>query len=102
MLQIFDLDFRDIAIGQIAIGNVACGSINLDFRRHANLKQIKIKQEGCRYYSFYHEFGRYWKNINIPTNQETLTLDQTKRTPYHLNLAWNTNKNIDIQLSDCK
>lgn len=95
MLEKFDL----LITGEIT----ASGSFNLDFRNQTCLKQIKIKQFNCRYYAFSHEFGKYWKNINDPITEETLTSEEAKKTPYCINLAWDNNDmNIDIQLSDCK
>lgn len=94
------LETFDLYIGQVIS---AFGAINLDFRGQANMKQIKIEQVNCRHYSFHHELGKDWKNIKVPAMHKTWTFDEIKSTPYHINLAWDTNNNkIDIQLNDCK
>lgn len=79
------------------------GFVNLDFRRQMNLKQIRIKQRNCRYYTFQHDFRKRWKNVNQPTAEEPLRWEQAIFGAHHTNLAWDsTNKGLDLYLSDCR
>lgn len=78
MLKTFDLDLNDNTF-------VIHGAIGLDFRNQASLKQIKIKHTNCRYYTFYHEYGRYWKNINISITQE---MTSKKHNQHLIILIW--------------
>lgn len=39
----------------------ARGDINLDFRRNLSLRYIGIDMSHCRYYTFSHHFGKYWR-----------------------------------------
>lgn len=56
------LEKFDVSLGKLN----DFGVVDLDFRRQANLKQIIITQVNCRHYFFYYDFGRYWKNLNVP------------------------------------
>lgn len=95
MLERFDSEVEDEDF-------CAFGAINLDFRRQLHLKQVKIQRTKCRRYTFYHEFGKCWQNINVPIHQETATLRQARNAVYHVNLAWDTSNNkIEFELSNC-
>lgn len=80
----------------------ARGAINLDFRNHHYLQQIALDMPYCRYYTFHHEFGNLWSGIDNQIRRETLQLKEEEALPYSVNLAWNTTKNIDVQLAGCE
>lgn len=93
-LETFDLQVTRRAAGH--------GVLKLDFTTQAYLTQIKIVPSNCRYYTFQHEPGKSWKNINVPTVKETLTRDEANATPYHMDLAWDTSSiNLEAELTDC-
>lgn len=75
------------------------------FRENQLLHYVRLDLPACRYYSFHHEFGKRWRNIddNIIEDDDPNTLDddydddeQQEIPPYYLNLAWNTKKKIQL------
>lgn len=61
----------------------ARGEMNLDFRENLFLYHIKLNMPDCRYYTFQHEFGRYWRGADEEIKRDTnLTRKQEKKN-YH-------------------
>lgn len=83
----------------------AGGIIYLDFRGSNCLQHIKLLMPYCRYYSFTHAFGKYWKNINKELtfyyDHQSISIRKKAGVPdYYVQLAWDrTNKNIELDLS---
>lgn len=77
----------------------ARGKINFDFRKNHSLRFIRINVPNCRYYTFDHEFGKLWRNVNHQIKQEEFTEEQKKKLPFFVNLAWDTALDIEIQLA---
>lgn len=104
LLNFILLSCPDLEIFRLIVGSIqAFGTLSLDFRGNAHMKQIDLYQTNCRYYTFQHESGKCWKNINAPTSKESLTRDEANTTPYSMHLAWNNeNNNTEIKISDCK
>lgn len=76
------------------------GVINLDFTRNPLLTHIELDMPNCQYYTFQHEPGKRWRTFNeeMPRDFDfTIAQDST----YVVNLAWDANKYIDLQLSQC-
>lgn len=74
------------------------GGITLDCTRNQSLQQIKLDMPRCQYYKFHHESGNYWRN----TNEEIIIdKDNFKMRGYFVELAWDTSRNIEVQLSGC-
>lgn len=81
----------------------ASAALNLDFRQRAELKLIAIKMHGCRYYTFHHlYFGKQWKNVGKCMSNEDLSEEEQKKLPFYINLVWMDNKDVKLQLADCK
>lgn len=51
----------------------------------------------CQYYTFYHEFGKHWRNTKEEIKQGDFTMDQ-----FFVNLAWRVTKDIRVELSGCR
>lgn len=78
----------------------ARGVIDLDFRQSHSLQKIHINMPNCRYYTFDHESGKFWRNINDQIIQTGVTRrEQDQNLRFSINLAWDTTKDIDIQLA---
>lgn len=47
---------------------------------------------------------KYWRNINQEIMQNDLTLNEKEEeaSSYHVTLAWDTTREIDIQLDGCE
>lgn len=75
--------------------------INLDFRRNRLLQHIQLNMPNCQYYTFHHEFGKYWRDINDEITQEDFARSEKKHLLYHVNLAWDASTKINLQLTGC-
>lgn len=51
----------------------AQGVLDLDFRQHAQLKDIEIDLQGCRCYTFNNDFDIKWINIGKKKQQEEIS-----------------------------
>lgn len=80
----------------------ANGNIYLDFRGNLFLRFVKIDLPNCQYYTFHHQFGKYWKNINDQIMQEGFTRETGGSFSFCVNLAWNTGGNVELQLSESR
>lgn len=56
----------------------------------------------CKYYAFQHECGMYWRKVNDQIMKHDFDGGEEMNYFYHVNLAWDTSKNIRVQLSGCK
>lgn len=78
------------------------GIIDLDFTTNHLLSNIKLEMTGCKYFTFHHEFGKYWKNMNEQITQTDITMEDNEDLPYFVNLAWDHTKYVDLQLTGCE
>lgn len=79
------------------------GVINLDLKGHQFLQPDDLNMANCRYYTFDHEPGKYWRNKDQQIMQDALTAKSRQEFPsHHVNLAWDTTKLIGIRLAGCK
>jgi hypothetical protein len=80
----------------------ARGYINLDFRRNHHLQHIELDMRQCRYYTFHREFGKIWSDISNQMKQsKEFSQELDNDSYYFVNLAWDTTKHTDLQLSVC-
>lgn len=79
----------------------ARGGINVDFRQNSLLRHIEIHMPNCRYYTFHNQFGKYWRSINNQITRDGLTQEEETKFCYHVNLAWDITKDINLQLTGC-
>lgn len=80
----------------------ARGVLKLDFRENHLLQHINLDMPNCRYYTFYHEFGKFSRNVNEQIMQDhIITQEQEQDLSFIVNLAWDTSMDIDIQLAGC-
>lgn len=60
----------------------------------------KLNSISSRYYTFGHEFGKYWRAVNDEILHD-FTLEQEIAFPFYVNMAWDTTKKIDVHLAGC-
>lgn len=61
-----------------------------------------MRVSGSQYYTFEHEPGKYWRNVNDEIFLEEVPLEKKRiRYYYNVNLAWNTTKDIKVELAGC-
>lgn len=71
------------------------GVIKLDFTSNRYLNRIRLDMPHCRYYTFAHQPGKYWRNID-----EEIIMTQQERFFYSVDLAWDVDKKyIEVQLA---
>lgn len=51
-------------------------NIYLGFRGNVLLRHIRLNMRGCRYYTFAHEFGKYWRNVKDQIEQLEIILQK--------------------------
>lgn len=51
------------------IGDYSEGAINLDFRENHSLRFVELNMPKCEYYTFHHEFGKYWRDVDDQIRQ---------------------------------
>lgn len=80
------------------------GGIDLDFKQNHLLQFIQLDMPECRYYTFDHELGKLWKNLDQEVKQQEITPpgQENRFLYYFVNLAWDITKDIEIQLSKCR
>lgn len=52
----------------------ARGNINLHFRKNQFLQHIELDMSNCRFYTFYHEFGKRWRRVGDQITMEDVIL----------------------------
>lgn len=80
----------------------ARGVINLDYRNNQFLQDVELDFPLWRYYTFHHEPGKFWRNINDRFMQDNFTRKDEDRLRLCVNLAWDITKNIKMKLTGCE